>query len=157
MTQGGPAFLTSDITRWECAPQKNTNKMYRGLAAGARRLADVLQSPSAAPRLPRAGSGTACPLLGRAKPQPLLPAQSQPRLLVPGDVGVRAPAPRSAAPREGGQQDGNALWSGATRGGSWLPLGLSLRQMPEAIFKGLWCSCSRGGCYFLPCFFPFCL
>lgn len=47
MTQGGPAFLTSDITRWECAPHKNTNKMsWRAGGGGS------WQMFRRAPRLP---------------------------------------------------------------------------------------------------------
>lgn len=104
----------------------------------------MLQSPHAAPRVPQPCSGTACPLLGREKPQPLLRGWSHPLPLAPGDAWVRAPA-SPPAPQEGGRWEGNLLCgSVSSREAAELPWDFAWR-MPEGVFKGLRCFCSRLG------------
>lgn len=145
MTQGGPAFLTSDITHWECAPQKNTNKMYsraggEGQAAGR-----------CAPEPPRSPPGAAALLRHSLSPPgegetAALAARMEPSIASCARRCVGACPPASPpAPQEGGRWEGNLLCgSVSSREAAELPWDFAWR-MPEGVFKGLRCFCSRLG------------
>lgn len=141
MTQGGPAFLTSDITRWECAPQKNTNKMYSRAGGGGQAAGRCApEPPRSPPRVPQPRSSTARPLPGRAKPQPSLRGRSRPLPLAPGDARVRAPASPRRAPRPGKGAGGKVTCCGSVlpKEAAELPWDFAWR-MPEGVFKDLRC------------------
>lgn len=140
MTQGGPAFLTSDITRWECAPHKNTNKMSWRAGGGGRAAGRCSAEPPGCH-----SPGTGCTPAGRARPQPGLPAQSW----CLGGCPASPPAL------------GKVTCCGSespTEAAGSLPkisLGILLgRRCPRAFCKGLRGAFAGGRCllYFLPCF-----
>lgn len=143
MTQGGPAFLTSDITRWECARQKNTNKMYW---RGWRRGPGGWQMCSRAPAQPPPGTQT--PLwhslspLGEGKTTALA-VRTEPSIAscTRRCVGVPKPSPHPH-PWERGREEVTSCGSVSSREAAELPWDFAWR-VPKGVFKDLRCFCGR--------------